>query len=202
VQGNVRITGCADATLLFRTSYEGSVTLEGTASVGEGFTGFLTRVATASRPALRVLDNNSLVMSDFYNEQSDQIAVLKGAAGLPSGHVTIQGPKMHMLTQERIFDIQDYSGRIYYGQTQFYCDPKQTEFRLSGTRPVQLILAGNFWYNSRPVFKADPAAHIVLAGNTGVADSTLSAADLASMSAVLDDLQRLGELDYRLSHSQ
>ena len=32
VQGNVRITDCARATLLFRTSYEGTVTLEGAAS--------------------------------------------------------------------------------------------------------------------------------------------------------------------------
>ena len=45
------------------------------------------------------------------------------------------------------------------------------EFRCSGTRPVQLILAGDFWYNSRPVFKAEPAARIVLFGNKGASDS-------------------------------
>jgi hypothetical protein len=202
VQGNLKITGCAHATLLFRTSYEGSVTLEGVASAGDGFAGFLTRVATACRPALRVFDNNSVVMSDFYNEQTDQIAVFTGAAGQPKGQITIQGPKMHMLTQNPVFDISDYSGRIYYGQTQFYCVPKETEFRLSGTRPVQLILAGNFWYNSRPVFKAEPTARVVLVGNTGVPDSALSPADLASVSSALDDLRRLGELDYRLSHTK
>ncbi len=202
VQGNVRITDCARATLLFRTSYEGTVTLEGAASAGDGFIGFLTRVATVCRPALRVFDNNSVVMSDFYNEQSDQIAVFDGAAGQPRGQVTLQGPKMQMLTQEPVFDVRNYSGQIYYGQTQMYCEPKATEFRLSGTSPVQLILAGNFWYNSRPVFKAEPKAHVVLVGNSGVPDSTLSTADLASVSSALDDLRRLGELDYRLARTQ
>ena len=160
---------------------------------------FLTRVATVSRPALRVFDNNSVVMSDFYNEQSDQIAVIKGAAGQPNGRVTLQGPKMHLLTQEPVFDIQDYAGQVYYGQTQFYCEPKETDFRCSGTRPVQLVLAGNFWYNSHPVFKAEPPAHIVLFGNKGASDSAISTADLAAVSSALDDLRRLGELDYRLA---
>ena len=79
------------------------------------------------------------------------------------------------------------------------CEPKEMEFRCSGTRPVQLILAGDFWYNSRPVFKAEPAAHIVLFGNKGASDSPITSADLAAISSALDDLRRLGELDYRLA---
>jgi hypothetical protein len=194
VQGNIRISGCPHATLLFRTSYEGTVILEGAPSAPDGFAGFLTRLATSTRPALRVLDNNSVVMSDFYVEQSDQVAAIGGAAGQPAGCVTIQGPKMDLVNQEPVFDISDYSGRVYYGQTQMYCNPTETEFRISGTRPVQLILAGNFWYNNRPVFKADLPARVVLAGNTGAADSELGTPQLASITAALDDLRRLGEL--------
>ena len=141
-------------------------------------------------------------MSDFYNEQSDQIAVFKGAVGQPAGRVTIQGPKMHTLTQEPIFDIQDYSGQVYYGQTQMYCEPKETVFRCSGTQPVELILAGDFWYNSRPVFKSQPTARIVLVGNSGAADSKISEADLGALSAALDDLRRLGEVDLRFSRGK
>ena len=201
VQGNLRITGCAEATLLFRTSYEGTVTVEGAPSAGDGIAGFLTRLATTCRPALRVLDNNSVVMSDFYVEESDQVALLRGAAGQPAGRVTIQGPKMHLHTQQPVFDISDYAGQVYYGQSQMYCDPKETQFRCSGTRPVQLILAGDFWYNNRPVFKAEPPAQVVLVGNSGVADSTTGARELASLATALDDLRRLGEVDLRLSQS-
>ena len=66
VQGNLRMTDCARATLLFRTSYEGTVTIEGADSRRGGLIGFLTRLATVTRPALRVFDNQSVVMSDFY----------------------------------------------------------------------------------------------------------------------------------------
>jgi lysophospholipase L1-like esterase len=71
VEGNLRITGSDRAALLFRTSYEGTVTIEGPAVSREGIVGFLTRLATQSKPTLRVRDNRSVVMSDFYNEQSD-----------------------------------------------------------------------------------------------------------------------------------
>ncbi|HOS95014.1 MAG TPA: glycosyl hydrolase family 28-related protein, partial [Armatimonadota bacterium] len=63
VQGNLRVIDSAAATLLFRTSYEGTVTLEGTAGGRGGLVGFLTRLATLSKPTLHVRDNLSIVMS-------------------------------------------------------------------------------------------------------------------------------------------
>ena len=40
VQGNLRITGSDRAKLLFRTSYEGTITIEGAASSRDGQIGF------------------------------------------------------------------------------------------------------------------------------------------------------------------
>jgi len=94
------------------------------------------------------------------------------------------------------------SGQIYYGQTQMYGEPKETEFRFSGASPVQLILAGNFWYNSRPVFKLQPNTRLTLSGNAGARDSVMASQDLEALSSALDDLRRLGEVDYRLSLSE
>ena len=202
VQGNLRITDCARAQLLFRTSYEGTVTVEGDAGPQDGLIGFLTRLSTISKPALRVRDNNSVVLSDFYNEQSDQIAVLSGMEGQTNGSITIQGPKFHMNTTEPLFDIHDYSGRIYCGQSQFYCRPEETKFRHVGTQPLQLILAGNIWYKNQPVFELNPAARLTLLGNSGVADSSVDSESLTALSAALDDLRRLGELDYNLSRAK
>lgn len=198
VQGNLRITDSARATLLFRTSYEGTITIEGAGTTRDGFTGFLTRLATQSKPTLRVRDNHSVAMSDFYNEQSDQHLVFEGAAGQPEGAVTIQGPKMHMFTQEPVFDIRDYAGRIYYGQSQFYTEPKEPRFVSRGTRPVRLILAGHFWYDTRPRMELGSAVKLTMLGNREVPDSGVDAESLAAVSATLDDLRRLGELDHRL----
>ena len=198
VQGNVRITDCARAQLLFRTSYEGTVTIDGSAVPRDGLIGFLTRLTTKSHPALRVFDNQSVVMSDFYVEQSDQVAVISGKAGQPPGAVTLQGPKVHLLTEEPVLDIHDYAGRIYY-QSQFYIGPTSTRFRSDGDRPLQLLLAGGFWYHSQPVFDLNPATALTLLGNGGnpeaVADTTVTPAARDDLSAALDDLRRLGRLD-------
>ena len=230
VQGNLRMTDCARAQLLFRTSYEGTVTVEGELATlesrkqkeeilksengggrpevenqkaesgkrkaeGDGLIGFLTRVSTASKPALRVFDNQSVMMSDFYNEQSDQIAVLSGKPGQAEGRITIQSPKLHLNTTNSLFDIHDYSGRIYWGQSQFYCDPKKTIILSEGTQPLQLILVGDAWYRNRPEFELADSTKLTLMGNVGVSDSGNPTPALAGLSSALDDLRRLGGLD-------
>lgn len=201
VQGNLRITGSDRAVLLFRTSYEGTVTIEGPAASQEGIVGFLTRLATQSKPTLRVRDNRSVVMSDFYNEQSDQHLVFEGAPGQPDGTATIQGPKMNMFTQEPVFDIRNYAGRLYYGQSQFYTEPKEPRFVSSGTRPVRLTLAGHFWYGTKPRFELGPEVKLALLANREVPDSGVDDEAMRAVAAALDDLRRLGQWDHRLSRS-
>ena len=164
--------------------------------------GFLTRVSTISQPSWWVRDNNSVVLSDFYNEQGDQIAVLSGTPGQASGSITIQSPKLQMNTTGPLFDIHDYSGRIYCGQSQFYCKPKETKFQQTGTRPLQMIISGNIWYQSRSNFDISASAKLTLLGNSGVPDSQSAKEELGCLSAALDDLRRLGELDVRLSRGQ
>ena len=142
------------------------------------------------------------MMSDFYNEQSDQHMVFEGAPGQPDGTVTIQGPKMHMFTQEPVVDIRDYAGRIYYGQSQFYGEPKEPRFVSKGTRPVSLILAGHFWYGTKPRFELGPEVKLTLVANREVPDSGVDDEARKAIAAALDDLRRLGELDQRLSRSR
>lgn len=198
VQGNLRITDSARATLLFRTSYEGTVIVEGQDQRRDGLLGFLTRLATQSKPTLHVRDNHSLVMSDFYNEQSERHLILEGKAGLPDGAVTIQGPKMHTFTEEPVLEIRDYAGRIYYGQNQFYNQPKEPKFISSGSRPARLILAGHFWYSTKPRFELGPEIQLTLLGNREVPDRGVDAQALTTLAEALDDLRRLGQIDLRL----
>jgi hypothetical protein len=199
VQGNIRINNCAQASLLFRTSYEGTVTLRGAGSTNS-MPGFLFRLATLTAPALQVFDNQSVVMSDFYVEQSDQIATLSGANGQSAGAVTIQAPKAELSTTNMpLFDIHGYFGRICYGQVQFYGTPTNTVFHSTNTSSLQFILAGNYWYNNTPVFNLDPNATLTLLGNKGAVDSSVTPQAMTALSNALDDLRRLGQLDNSLS---
>ena len=198
VNGNLWIDSCDEATLLFRTSYEGTATLEGPSSGQDGFAGFLTRMATITDPALQVFDNQSVVMSDFYVESSDQIAVFSGDPDEIPGTVTIQAPKAAMVTNVPLFDIQGYAGRIYYGQVEFYCQPVQTIFQSSAAPSLQLILAGEFWYNNSPVFNLDPTVTPTVLCSGGIPDSGVTPAAMTALSNALDDLRKLGQLDSSL----
>jgi len=103
-------------------------------------------------------------MSDFYNEQSDTFLQLEGKPGQPPGATTIQGAKMHTLTQTPALDIHGYAGRIYYGQSQFYVKPAEPRFVSSGNGPVRLLLAGHFWYRTKPKFELTPNVTLTLIG--------------------------------------
>ena len=109
---------------------------------------------------------------------------------------------MHMFSQEPVFSIHDYAGRIYYGQSQFYIEPKEPRFVSSGTRAVRLTLAGHFWYDTKPKFETGSEVTLTLLGNREIADQGVTADALRDVAAALDDLRRLGELDYRLVHQQ
>ena len=76
--------------------------------------------------------------------------MLEGKPGQPAGRVTIQGAKMHTFTQEPVFSLNGYAGQLYYGQSQFYNEPKEPRFVASERTKVRLILAGHFWYDTKP----------------------------------------------------
>lgn len=195
VQGNLRFTDSAGAVILFRTSYEGTLTVEGADPARDGFLGFLMRLATLSAPTVQVHDNQSLVMSDFYNEQSATFLRLEGKPGQPPGAVTIQGAKMHTLTQTPVLSLRNYAGRVYYGQSQFYVEPKEPRFVSSGRRSVRLMLIGHFWYRTKPAFALGPEVTLTLLGNREIPDRGVDEAALEAVSQALDDLRQLGRYD-------
>jgi hypothetical protein len=106
---------------------------------------------------------------------------------------------MQMFTQEPVIDIHNYAGRIYYGQSQFYNEPKEPRFVSKGSRPVRLILAGHFWYHTTPHFELGPEVKLTLLGNREVPDSAVDDEAMKALAAALDDLRRLGQLDQGVS---
>jgi len=200
VQGNLRFRNCARATVLIANSYEGTISVEGDQQQRDGFLGFMMRLATLSDPTVDIRDNHSLVMSDFYNEQSDRHLVLEGNAGDPPGRVTIQGAKMHLNTQEPMLEARDYEGQVFLSSNQFYIKPEKPRFVVTGSRPLTLIIAGHFVYNAVPEFSLQPSTTLVLLENQNLANAgTEDENVLPAVSAALDDLRRLGQLDHELN---
>ncbi len=208
VQGNLRIEDCGDATLLFRTSYEGTVTVSGQTSGTSGLIGFLTRLDTIAGPTLHVLDNRSVVLSDFYDEQSDSHVLLEGEPRLPPGRVTVQGPKMHLNTQQPVIELRNYRGDLFYGQNEFYIEPKKARVVGIGASEARILIAGCFFYNSRLISQLAPTVRLSLIGNIGMDDTPADPSALQLYADALDDLRRLGAADLSIgagskaAHSQ
>ena len=196
-EGNLRFRNCARAKFLFGTSYEGTISVEGTGKLRDGFLGFMMRLETGVNPTVHIRDNQSLVMSDFYIEQSDRHLLLEGNPGDPPGRVTITGPKIHLNLDQPILEANGYSGQVYLGQDQFYINPKQPKFITTGAGALELILAGHFLYDAVPQFELSPATHLTLMANRGgPANQGLERPEaMRGIVAALDDLRRLGKVD-------
>lgn len=214
VQGNLHFVDCGRATILANCSYEGSVVVEGKNKARDGLLGFQTRLATVVPYGLYLRDSHSIVMSDFYVEQSDSGYLFEGAPGDPPGRATIQGAKVEFTVppgdpaRNTAFDIRDYHGQIFFGPDQFYTEPKQEHIRQQGANPVALFLIGCAWYDSRPDIQIGPSTRLFTIGNEafGMQSVQYDAADamtpqtLPALSQALDDLRRLGAADLRLNH--
>jgi hypothetical protein len=214
VQGNLHFVDCGRASILANCTYEGSVVVEGKDKGRDGLLGFQTRLATAVTYGLYLRDSHSIVMSDFYVEQSDSGYRFEGAPGDPPGRATIQGAKVEFTVpkddpaKNTTFDILDYRGQIFFGPDQFYTEPKLKRIRQEGAGAVELFLVGCAWYDSKPEVQIGPAARLFIVGNEGFgmqnvqygAEDAMTGETLPSLSHALDDLRRLGELDLRVNH--
>jgi len=214
VQGNLRIVDCARATILAGCSYEGTVVVEGKDRRRGGLTGFLTRLGTSCPRALIVRDNQSVVMSDFYIEQAENGYLFEGSPGDPPGRVTLQGAKVDFFDAARgearaagtALEFRGYSGRVFFGPNQFYCNPERVRIRQEGDAPLELFLLGCCFYKTRLDVEKGPGLRLYLAGNEAVASPAAAVEDvlppegLAAAAEALDDLRRLGREDLRIHH--
>lgn len=206
VQGNLRFRDSAQAKFLFAQSYEGTVSVEGKSPKRDGLLGFMFRLTTIVNPSVWLRDNQSIVMSDLYAEQSDSYLRFDGAPGDPPGYATICGPKIHLNTKESVLQSSNWGGRFLLGLDQFYLEPASERFITTGDKPLQLTLAGTLWYNTAPEWALSPATKLVCLGNVPFGkgqppqDTGLDQPGaLTPFSQALDDLRRLGTLDHQVN---
>ena len=214
VQGNLRFVECARATVLANCSYEGSVVVEGKGHIRDGLLGFQTRLATVVDYGLYLRDSQSIVMSDFYVEQSDNGYRLEGSPGDPPGRATMQGAKVQFTVPDgdpnqcATFDVRGYRGNVFLGPDQFYIEPKAKRIRQQGAGPVDLYLIGCVWYDNKPQVEMGPDARLYIIANEAMgmdkvqytAEDRLPPTNLLPLAAVVADLRRLGAADARWNH--
>jgi hypothetical protein len=204
VEGNLRITNCASATIIAPLTYEGAITVDDTRSPRTGFLGFMARLSTGNPYGIYVRNNNHFVMSDWYTEGCDNGVFLSGMAGDPSGRITIQGVNcdfLDHLSNPRLMTISDYQGQVFLSDQIYISQP--VSIVQTGTRALNVVLFSTFWYGTSLSFTGSTATLSVL-GNQSSGSGTAppdnyTAQTLADLATALDDLQRLGNLDSDLN---
>ncbi len=123
-----------------------------------GIAWFLFHNDACHNYALDVLDNQDVIVADFYSESNQRYLLAVGGSGQTSGRVTIGASKISTVDREAI-TIRDYQGRIFLGGGDgwWQSDTSQPlEILHEGVRPVDFIIAGQMWWRTKPIRKFGP----------------------------------------------
>ncbi len=214
--GTIRLINCGRATILADFTVDGSLHLAGTAP-DTGFLGFQTRTTAGNDCDLRIEDNQSIVIGDFYTESTQKHILMSGSAdpSVPPGHVTIHGIKVQTYDPEAI-TINNYRGRFAYIGGLFAVSTYGITH--TGANPLRLVLMSNTFWKGKPHIQTDQGArltqiHNLVAGqaatdptehleNVAAPSDQPASADSSApgVALALDDFRDLGLQDLRFNH--
>ncbi len=166
VYGSTHFTDCSEATILGDFMSGGVMRVDGPHSDKTGFLGVLTHNDANTTCDVIVSDNQDLVGTNFYTEQTQTALRVSGDGvrlGRP-GHVTIQGARLHTVNPTPIW-VNDYEGRVAYTSVGLESQTGAPSTIIqTGARPVDLMLLGD-GFTGLPVFSLDTGARLMLLEN-------------------------------------
>jgi len=222
-QGNMRFTDCARARILVNVKEYAPVVIEGRGERRDGFLGFMSYLATSEPYCLYVHDNQSVVLSDFYHEQSAGMFYLEGAEDLPPGRVTWTGGRTHVLQPgdelrsdrglitrwepEVGMRLNGFRGRLFIGGQDFSDRSGRRVLKQDGSDPVAVFFFGNTFYNTSLDVEGDEGLTLEMLANEAVGANmgyvphdNVTEDQKAALSGAFDDLRRLGQVDRELNY--
>lgn len=202
IDGRLKIEGSSAAHFLFGFAASVSVDVGGTAAPG-GFLGFLFRVSALSDFPLEVSDNQSVVMSDWYNEQTGHLFKATGK-GFGTGRITLDFSRA--ASTKPVFAYLDaFRGRVSVigGGFGFPDDRVAPSVSVSSPEETSVTLMANSSWNEG-LQLAPPGVAGYLGSNvvTGIKLNPFKKApesveNPGAAVAALDDLRELGAMDVR-----
>ncbi len=170
--GNIHLDDCGPARVLCAVHFY-SLWIYGDTQPKTGIAGFMFHNDAVHNYALDVLDNQDVIVADFYSESNRRYLLAEGKEGQGPGRITIGGSKLST-TEDECITIRNYEGRIFLGGGDSY---NQTHFgdALSivheGTRPVDFIIAGQAWWGEPPRTQFGPGMRWASVENLLMANS-------------------------------
>jgi hypothetical protein len=185
----------------------------------DGLLGMMTFFNAGNPYDISVEDSQSLVISDYYTEQTERVLRLKGNPADSPGHFTLLVHKFHGEHYADMVHVRNYKGAIYLGAS-FLPQPPLTGsekgknlassmagvkladqpllFSHQGANPVNILLVGCDYLTGAPSLQKESGATYILANdflNGRPWHTKLSDDEKLKISESLDELRRLGEAD-------
>lgn len=153
LDGRLTIRNSSAANILLGFLLSRQLIVEGT-SPQTGRLGILSRVSAIEDYPLIIRDNQSLIMTDWYNEQSKHLALIQGNNRI-TGKVIIDHTKAES-THNTSVKIDSYNGLIasiggIFGGAR---DKSPRYFKIQNGEKTHLILAANTFWHEQPVIEA------------------------------------------------
>jgi hypothetical protein len=160
VNGDTLIRNCGDAFILFDdwyADYEGPFVMEG--GTGRGFMGINSAVSSCCNIDMTIKDSSSIVIGDYYTEQTNIHLRATGKPGQTPGRITVSSAKLGARAPDKI-QADGYAGQITF--TRANVVNYHTKFTGKDDQRLLLLLLGNAFHPNRPEFALNHGKYILL----------------------------------------
>jgi hypothetical protein len=150
IDGNVTVRNSSEAKILLGFAVYSQLLVEGT-TPQTGFLGILSAVTSRHEYTLMVRDNQSVTMTDWYNEQTEKLISLEGN-GIGSGRVVLDHTKA-ATDAVQMTVIDNYGGLLsqtgaLFGRSK---DTNTREIAATNASDLRVLLMGNHSWHQAPV---------------------------------------------------
>lgn len=214
LDGELTIHECGDATILLDywfTGYAGPLTVSG--ETGSGFLGIHSAAGALCDPDITIRDSSSVVIGDFYTEQTERSLYAAGEPGQTPGRVTISFAKQ-AAREPNIVEMDGYVGQVTVSRASMMYRPSdgnkhnvrdaQGRLPLKGADGSVFLLLGNSFRFKEPSYDTDNTRLIKLGNNVWVAgdssalrsvkDTPLDQAAIDAVNLALDHFRELSKV--------
>jgi hypothetical protein len=187
----------------------------------DGFLGIMTMFNAGNPYDIIVQDSQSLVISDYYTEQTQRVLLLEGNPGDTPGRVTLLAHKFHSFGADDLVQVRNYKGSLFIGASFLPQPPlvgpekgkdiassmtgaKQESrpfiFSQQGENPIDIMLVGCTYLTGEPILRKESCGNFILANDVvndrrGPWHTEVSDEAKGKIAAALDHLRELGQVD-------
>ncbi|HZK83003.1 MAG TPA: glycosyl hydrolase family 28-related protein, partial [Humisphaera sp.] len=187
----------------------------------DGFLGIMTMFNAGNPYDIIVQDSQSLVISDYYTEQTQRVLWLEGNPGDTPGRFTLLAHKFHSFGADDLVQVRNYKGSLFLGASFLPQPPlvgsekgkniassmtgakqesKPFIFSQQGENHIDIMLVGCTYLTGEPILRKESGGNFILANDVvndrrGPWHTDLSDEAKAKIAAALDHLRQLGQVD-------